>query len=381
MEFDLRSLLGASSMLSALSAIVMLIMRQSFPASIGGLGYWAGGCLAAVAATALLSVRGLIPNFFGIVLANTMSVAGFMLFYAGLRDFYGLRSQVRPLLALLLLAAALIAWFTYVQVNHNMLSLVVPPMFALLMLASAKTIYQSRQHSAAAYLTMVTLLSTAGVSIARVMTILTDTDAFTHFLEPTLLQKIYLASFSFFTMSLTLGLMLMANERLRTNLEYTAMHDSLTGAYNRGAVLDMLSREMARFHRHGRPLAILMFDLDHFKRINDDYGHLTGDKVIIDFAHRVTHLLRKQDCLGRYGGEEFVALLPETTLDEAGIVATRICTATALSAQPGLPLYTVSIGVATSVVGSTSINDLLTQADRCLYRAKKQGRNCVVLMS
>jgi hypothetical protein len=152
MEFDLRSLLVVSSMLSALSAIVMLIMRQSFPASIGGLGYWAGGCLAAVAATALLSVRGLIPHLFGIVLANTMSVAGFMLFYAGLRDFYGLRSQIRPLLALLLLAAALIAWFTYVQVNHNMLSLVVPPMFALLMLASAKTIYQSRQHSAAAYL-------------------------------------------------------------------------------------------------------------------------------------------------------------------------------------------------------------------------------------
>ena len=114
-------------------------------------------------------------------------------------------------------------------------------------------------------------------------------------------------------------------------------------------------------------------DLDHFKRINDTYGHQAGDKALVDFVERVNTHLRSQDQMGRLGGEEFVLLLPETSADEAWVVAERIRESSAQSSD-GVR-YTVSMGIATLREQDHTVQDLLARADEALYRAKGNGRN------
>jgi diguanylate cyclase (GGDEF)-like protein len=143
------------------------------------------------------------------------------------------------------------------------------------------------------------------------------------------------------------------------------------------AVLAYCADELDRCHRHERTMILLMMDLDHFKRINDTYGHLAGDKVIMDFSSRVESMLRRVDRLGRYGGEEFVVLLPETTSGMAAIVAERIRQAAANATE--VTPYTVSIGLAASNKADRSVHEILERADAALYRAKEGGRNRIEL--
>ena len=141
--------------------------------------------------------------------------------------------------------------------------------------------------------------------------------------------------------------------------------------------IEACEQELERCQRHGRVLSLMMMDLDNFKTINDTNGHLVGDRALIDFVKRVSGQLRRPDKLGRFGGEEFVLLLPETPMDEASRVAERIReTIQKNHVEHGC---TVSIGVVTAVTGKESMDDLVARADGALYRAEKSGRNRVEL--
>ncbi len=167
----------------------------------------------------------------------------------------------------------------------------------------------------------------------------------------------------------------LAQERLRE----LATRDALTGTYNRGHLEEVIRRELERSVRYTRPLTIAMLDADHFKRINDTYGHAVGDQVLRALADRCKRTLRSNDVLGRYGGEEFVAVLPETSLEEAAIVAERIRTGigdTPVAFPGGSVPITVSIGLASSSPGQR-LESLLGMADSALYAAKRDGRNVV----
>ena len=163
-----------------------------------------------------------------------------------------------------------------------------------------------------------------------------------------------------------------------------ATRDPLTGLYNRRAFMERLDEEINRSQRYQRPLSILMFDLDRFKRINDTYGHLTGDRVLNSFARLLTGSLRTSDLCGRYGGEEFLVLLPETQVGAALELAERIrqaCATTpvqsAKTEQPVTVTVTVSGGVA-ELTDRETPDELITRVDDSLYEAKKKGRNQVV---
>ncbi len=189
-------------------------------------------------------------------------------------------------------------------------------------------------------------------------------------------RAIYVATTSFTILGLSIGVILMATERLRVELERQAAHDPLTGALTRRAMTDACERELERFRRQGRVMSMLMIDIDHFKLVNDTYGHMVGDRVLVDFVARMRQLLRRPDQLGRFGGEEFVVLLPETSLEEARSVAERI-RAAAQAAAPGLPGYTASVGVTVSRVEDAVVDVILKRADAALYQAKAHGRNRV----
>ena len=156
--------------------------------------------------------------------------------------------------------------------------------------------------------------------------------------------------------------------------------DFLTGVLNRRAFLTAAEREMARCGRLGQPISLLMIDIDHFKRINDTYGHPAGDLVIKHFAAVAAANLRVQESLGRIGGEEFAVLMPGTSLNGAMMAAERIrarfaSTTAAVTPHAQRILATVSIGVVCA--SSASVPELLAAGDRLMYRAKKNGRNRV----
>lgn len=163
--------------------------------------------------------------------------------------------------------------------------------------------------------------------------------------------------------------------------EFLARTDPLTGCANRRTLLEKLHSEIERARRYGLALSVLMIDLDHFKRVNDTRGHLTGDDVLRQVAQLLRSVMRSVDVVARYGGEEFVVVLPETAAPGALSFAERVCEQVADHdfAAGGDPLsVTVSVGAATTDSGAeVDADDLLARADAALYRAKRDGRNLV----
>lgn len=165
------------------------------------------------------------------------------------------------------------------------------------------------------------------------------------------------------------------------NSEQNANVDALTGAYNRRWLEHMFERESTRSAFNGKPLCMLMLDVDHFKAYNDQYGHLAGDYALTLVAHTLRSQLRPKDSLTRFGGEEFVILLPEIAEDEARGIGERLRLAlrkvSSFHSPIGvLPGVTVSIGL-TQMRPKDSLQGLIARADSALYRAKQQGRDCL----
>ena len=169
--------------------------------------------------------------------------------------------------------------------------------------------------------------------------------------------------------------------RMEAELLRLANIDNLTGLSNRRIILEAGQRELEQYQRYHHPLSLFILDIDHFKQVNDTYGHAAGDQVLIKLAEVSRRLLRATDICGRLGGEEFVGLLPETPADQAYTVAERLretLAETPVATPAGEIRFTVSIGIATATPGDRSIDDLIRVADEAMYEAKAAGRNKVV---
>jgi len=170
---------------------------------------------------------------------------------------------------------------------------------------------------------------------------------------------------------------------LHETLRVQAMHDRLTGLWNRAAIVDSLHQELDRTARERTPVSVILADLDHFKQINDTYGHLAGDAVLREAAQRMRAALRSYDHIGRYGGEEFLIVLPGCLAVSAMVVAERVrerIAATAITIPGDSIAVTSSLGVSASSGGQVMAADaLIAAADTALYQAKAAGRNRVEL--
>ncbi len=168
-------------------------------------------------------------------------------------------------------------------------------------------------------------------------------------------------------------------KELQRQLQSLADHDPLTQCYNRRRILEIAEVHLKKARRYQQDFSILLFDLDHFKHINDVYGHAIGDQVLVGFAERVQSELRKPDDFGRIGGEEFIALLPDTNAHSALALAERI--RLKIADWQFVPLQgtrlTTCIGIAEFSLQLQRMDELSAAADHALYQAKAQGRNCV----
>ncbi len=173
-----------------------------------------------------------------------------------------------------------------------------------------------------------------------------------------------------------------ALEQIKTELQETrrmAHEDALTGIQNRRGMELALAREVEHAHHYGTPLSLAMLDLDHFKQLNDRYGHETGDKVLVHLATLMRQAQRETDVLVRYGGEEFLIILPGTDLNGAWFVVDRLratVTATPLQCDNNKIATSFSAGIA-QLKADESGQNLISRADNALYEAKRSGRNCI----
>lgn len=185
------------------------------------------------------------------------------------------------------------------------------------------------------------------------------------------------------TSLLPLGVVLLTNEVISLKLRKYAEHDPLTDLYNRRIFLDFLHKAKSLAIRTKTPLSLLVVDIDYFKAINDNFGHLAGDEVLIDFAKNIQNNLRKEDVIGRMGGEEFAIVLPNISVGAATAFAERlrsIIEAKPVFTNKGQINYTISIGI-TNIESTTSIEQALDVADSAMYEAKRSGRNKVIYKS
>lgn len=178
-------------------------------------------------------------------------------------------------------------------------------------------------------------------------------------------------------LALALGYRFRIIQSERQQAEERAAHDSLTGLYNRRAFIELAEKSWNHARRHGHELSLIMLDLDHFKSVNDRYGHATGDAALIATAGVMLHTLRQADIVARWGGEEFLIMLPETGIEAAQHLAERLrmaIEALRLGTEEQLPALTASLGVASSN-GHDSLDKLISEADKLLYASKQGGRN------
>lgn len=173
-----------------------------------------------------------------------------------------------------------------------------------------------------------------------------------------------------------------ALERANEKLEKLSMTDRLTGLLNRGTWENLVDAEFERFRRYGQATTLVMFDIDHFKPVNDTYGHLAGDEVIRHMAEVTLRNIRQSDSAGRYGGEEFGLILPETDAENARIICERIREAveqSVVKTTAGEIRYTISMGIAQLTDVPENHMQWMQKADEALYQAKETGRNRVVI--
>ena len=164
--------------------------------------------------------------------------------------------------------------------------------------------------------------------------------------------------------------------QMQEELQHLAATDTLTGLRNRRAVSAFTEMEIKRAERYGDALSLIMFDIDHFKRINDTFGHLVGDEVLILVAKLISERIRASEVLGRWGGEEFILVLPQTDMENAVHLAGELRTLMQAYVFPHVGIVTASFGV-TQFAPGDSMDSLLHRADIALYRAKECGRNRV----
>jgi diguanylate cyclase (GGDEF)-like protein len=374
---DKNSFIIISAAFGLLCGFLFFALRVGFPKSIAGLGEWGWGCLLMVVAAVGFTMRGKLPVFFYSYLPNLLVPAGVIAMHRSLRLFGQMVPRERPLVALLAVMALSLGWATFVEDDYRLRVLIVSGVLTILFAACGHVITRYRSTWFAERFTCAVYVATAVVMAARCVAVLSE-PALTVQNDTSALHYIYFAAFPFSLVAMSLGFLLMANRALQLRLETQAQHDSMSNTLRRDAFMERVAQEVAAARRQGSSMALLMMDLDNFKAINDTRGHPVGDQVIVDFANHARQALRAQDAIGRYGGEEFVVLLPRTGIDAALAIAEQIRRRVADAIVPALPRYTVSIGVASSALGAMETGALFDAADKALYAAKRAGKNRVI---
>jgi diguanylate cyclase (GGDEF)-like protein len=379
MHLDVQTLSVVTVFITALLG-ALLVFAGLQNRSIRAPMWWGAAHIVNACGLGLLTSHGAAPEFVTNDIANAMVLLGYGLTWSGARVFDG--RKVHPLH--LLLAPAI--WLVLCRIpafaaSPSLEVIVVSPMLALLALRAAEEFWRGRDEPLMSrWPTVIVLLAYAAVLLARVpATLLTPS-----FDNDSVLRGLSFALLSFGTLLFTVVMAFlqlnMTKERTELKHKINSLVDPLSGVSNRRAFLDGAAGLLAQQETSHEPLAVLLFDLDRFKQINDQFGHVVGDSVLQAFAATATDTLGGDILFARIGGEEFASCMPVGDIDEAYAIADRVRrNFVAAAARFGNEQLTpsVSVGVTLGCDPHATVIDLLAIVDRALYRAKELGRNRV----
>jgi diguanylate cyclase (GGDEF)-like protein len=382
MNFDIKSAMMIASLLTLCVGASLSFAASRYPAHLRtAMRIWIGGLL--IEALALLSAvprGGGWDGAFAIILTNTMYVLSYAEMGRAVEHFAS-RPRSRAPMMLVALTFVILCLFTLVWPSPRWrITFDTLPIVAL-QLGVARAVMLGRGRLRPAdLLTGSLFIACAALALLRGLTELFGPMLGVADFRPTVLTLVLVFS-SILPMIGTIGFMLMCGDRMNDDLTRLAMTDPLTGVHNRRTLARLADHEIREALREGRALSLLAIDVDHFKRINDAFGHDSGDEALLGLVRLMRESLALDAPLSRIGGEEFAVLLPGLSELEACVLAEylRQHVASALLSSNGHPLrLTVSVGVASIDADTRDLRALLHNADRALYAAKHNGRNrCV----
>lgn len=380
--YNPKTLLLLASLVTGMMGFVLLLMGKATTQRIPGIRNWAFGSMLIAMAGALLTLRDVAPVWLTYTVHNTLVMVSYASFLIGSAKHFGHDHRFIGLGV-----AFVVAWLAQTYFTHEQDSLrgrylsLTGFIFAACFLHAvvlAREIFRrqaqsERQSLGVSFTAFWVAFSAVVFGLRWGHAVLWPQDG-QGLLDTTPLQALYLGTYTFGLTMVNIGFLLLTSEVIRRNFEILAATDALTGIRSRRVVIDSANNLFERSRRSEQPFVVMMIDLDHFKAVNDNYGHAVGDEVLRAFCRRIEHVLRRSDVLGRFGGEEFVVLLPDSTADQAVQLAGRLLQAAAMS-DSQLPVITVSIGVSEWRPTDESASQLLERADHALYEAKMAGRN------
>lgn len=372
-----------AAVLTGLSCAVLCAL-WAFNRDLPGMRWWVMSYFSATAFAAGLFLQPYVPVPAAVVFTQGAVLAAAYLCFIGCREFVGRRIPPWPYAAALaVLSVSLSLVFTVVQPSLAMRFVVVSVLPGLLFLATARTIaIGGMRQFPSRYLFGALMLAHGVFLLARPVLFrlqgqgdgVTAESVMTSALSQAVVLESIMAIVGF-----AFGSLMLVSEHANTALRRLAEVDPLTEVFNRRAFMTLLDKAVSRAQRMSSGLHVLVLDLDHFKRINDTWGHRAGDDVLRHFVELARTCLRNEDLIARLGGEEFAIVLTDIEPTGAARVAQRLCDLVAdrpVAHDRGVSAVTVSIGVATWVRDDSS-ETLLQRADAAMYRAKELGRNRV----
>jgi diguanylate cyclase (GGDEF)-like protein len=386
---ETHAVLVLGSIFMSCGCLGLIIVRVTNP-FLKGLG-WLGGAFAAGALGAfILTTRLNHDGLPSLLVSNALILLSFALLHICVLELTGSERRVpRLAVALLVLQAAADTLLQRAGDPRNLCVVILGLFVAAQALQSAARLKKAAKEGieAPVWFCISLLASFAAFNICRGIFILlagvpTDPNL------PNPLEATSAIIFLAVGLGLGFGVFWITSAQIRAVLEGLANTDPLTGIYNRRSFVTVCEKELQRCARSGEQFSLLIFDIDHFKRVNDAYGHNAGDAVLCAVVERLRNAVRNIDVVGRWGGEEFVALLPRADCQAAMIVAQRLQQSVEALSVPASEManikggvaisVTVSIGLATYFGQVETLAELLYQCDAAMYQAKAEGRNRII---
>ncbi|PCJ45158.1 MAG: hypothetical protein COA99_05490 [Moraxellaceae bacterium] len=383
---DLRTLLINCLLICLLFGIGLILYYINHPKFKGiekiGVGFLIFGC-----ATLLIGLRVYISDFYSVFVANIAFLVGTICIHRGIASFRGLilekEKHIEQAMILFLIICDVI--FTYIipSINGRIVVISIFVSLELALIAGTLLSNSARQsrHLSSNFLGTVYILFSLFFLARAAFTLNADVtinfmDSGTSGVLPFLVLQAMVLCTGF-------GIIWMATTFLEQDLRDQATLDPLTLVYNRRALDEIVAHEYSRSTRNKKNFSVVMIDIDFFKKLNDEFGHQFGDKVLKEFALVLCDNVRDHDTVARFGGEEFVIILPETGVGQAMRIAEKLRSKVAESHQSDTTnqsvFVTASFGVTASGAKSDTWNKVLARADKALYSAKHSGRNCVAV--
>lgn len=376
------------SLTSLVGILIMWLVWKKNSGKFHGLRRWFTAYILQSIGQVLLLFQGSLPDFMTVVLANVIIFAAVFILYFGMISFTGLKQQRVSGFSVIAFSAVFYYIFTFVHPSLKWRIVVFSSVMIIVALHFIYLFWKLDKKTRKMFYEITTVFALFVIVYSiRLIVALNSPDHIVFYQSSSTDLAIVVVSQMLYIL-LTFSFVIVINNRLisdlnenvaeRENLvrEFKRMAsiDALTGIYNRMKLEPILTAEVLRSKRYGRKLSVLLIDIDHFKLVNDKYGHNIGDSVLRDVAAVLKDNLRDPDQLGRWGGEEFLVVVPETSGDSAMIIAEKL-----RSAVEGRKFImdisvTISIGIASLDEGEWE-EDVIRRADQAMYRAKNAGRN------